>query len=190
MMGTAWTEGGATFSKDGRFRHHLWRSRPSELFGKHLIHPGRRLGVCMHNPSKAGADPINENDPTVVKLCGFGDRWLCTRVDVANLSDYCATKPRDLYAAGFPISDVCDRYIREVAAASDIFIVAWGALTKRVALERAAHVMRLVEEAAPGRPIYCIAKTGDGQPWHPLMARYTDVPLTYIAAPPPRKVTP
>lgn len=182
MSATDWTEGGAEFDvshRDGikpKYRHHLWRGKPTDLVGRHLIHrPGRRLGVCMHNPSNAGADP-RDNDPTVVKLIGFADRWGFDRLDVVNFGDLIATDPKDFYSAHelLRVSDRCDERIREVARAADVMLVAWGALTKWWALERSHEVMRLID-----RSVVCIATTKHGHPQHPLMARYTDAPLPF-----------
>lgn len=179
MSAALWTEGGAEFDVachggvKPTYRHYLWRARPDDLLGGDKR---RRLGVCMHNPSVAGAHPTRDNDPTVVKLIGFADRWGFNRLDVANMGDLIATDPKEFYAADElgRCSWLADQRIRDVAARADVMLVAWGALTKWWALDRAHEVMRLI-----GRPVVCIATTKHGHPQHPLMARYTDAPLPF-----------
>lgn len=181
-MSTAdWTEGGAEFDVAYQggiaplYRHHLWRGKPADLVGRHLVH-GRRLGVCMHNPSTAGSHPTRDNDPTVRKLIRFADRWGFDRLDVVNFGDLIATDPKDFYSTNelLRVSDRCDERIREVAHAADVMLVAWGALTKWWAIDRAHEVMRLI-----GRPVVCIATTKHGHPQHPSRAGYTEAPLPY-----------
>jgi len=173
-----WTEGGATFSDDRVFRHHLWRARPAEL----LEGPRRRLFACMLNPSNAGEDPIRENDPTIRKWMGFCDRWQYHRFDVCNLSDYAATDPAELYAAGFPISPGCDLYIATNAARADLVVVAWGGLVKPIARARAGRVLEIIRSARPGKAIHCIRRGKGGIPVHPVMEGYTLAPDVFEVA--------
>lgn len=179
MSASAWTEGGATFSPDHVYRHHLWRARPAEL----IPGPRRRLFACMLNPSDAGADPIRENDPTIRKWMGFCERWKFSRFDVCNLSDFCATKPAELYAADFPISPYCDSYITACAARADLAVVAWGGLAKKIARARAARVLEIIRAARPGKPIHCIRRGKGGIPVHPVMEGYTMAPDVFEEAP-------
>lgn len=170
-----WTEGGATFSADRVFRHHLWRARPLDLFPG----PRRRLTAIMHNPSKAGEDAILGNDPTVRKWFGFCDRWAYARFDAVNLSDYAATDPADLYRAGFPVSAECDDYIVANVQRADAVVVAWGGLKGPAARGRADQVLALIRAARPGKPIYCIRIGKAGIPCHPLMETYTQKPVVF-----------
>ena len=177
-----WTEGGAEFDvayRDGTkptYRRHLWRAKPADLFGTGAQ---RRLGVCMHNPSVAGADPT-DNDHTVVKLLGFADRWGFSRVDVANLGDLIATDHKEFYAASelLRVSDRCDARIREIAARADVMLVAWGRLDRVWAKDRAREVLALID-----RPVVCIEKTIHGYPAHPLILRYTAAPVPFEVTP-------
>lgn len=178
-----WTLGGAEFditpggAFDPTFRFYLWRERPQDLLS---TQSRRRLGVCMHNPSAAGADPVRENDPTIRRLCGFADRWGFSRFDVINLGDRVATDPRDFYKVNerFRVSPACDRAIRDVARNADVFLVAWGRLDRAWAQQRAREVLALIN-----RPVVCIRKLpGCGDPQHPVRATYTDAPVLFKRA--------
>ncbi|TAL29070.1 MAG: DUF1643 domain-containing protein [Phenylobacterium sp.] len=136
----------------------------------------------MLNPSNAGADPIRENDPTIRKWMGFCDRWGFARFDIGNLSDYAATKPIELYRAGFPISAECDDYLRDIAARADVFVVAWGGLSKSIARQRASRVLEIIRAARPGKPIHCIRTGKGGIPVHPVMEGYTMEPRIFEVA--------
>jgi hypothetical protein len=175
-----WTEGGAEFNLLGpapmTYRHHLWRAKPPERID-HIRPDQGTLGVCMHNPSKAGAVP-SDNDPTMKKVLGFADRWHFSRVDVVNLGDFIATEPKDFYRATRPASLLCDERIREVAERADLFLIAWGALSRPWALARAREVIGII-----GRSVVCIGITKDGHPQHPLMAAYVGAPAPFEARP-------
>lgn len=177
-MTSAWTRGGATFSADREYRHHLWRERdPDLLCPPRYAHSGlRRLGVVMLNPSSAGEDPIKENDPTVRKLMGFCERWGFWRFDVANLSDYCASKPAELYRRGFPISPGRDPHLAAVITLSDVVLVAWGNIRPRHR-DKPSQVLDMCDVFRV--PTICIGVTKQRDPLHPLMAKYTDTWQTY-----------
>lgn len=180
-----WTEGGAEFDvarDDGiapTYRHKLWRARGESL----VKGSNRRLGVCMLNPSKAGADP-RDNDPTVKKLIGFCERWDFGRFDVVNWSDFIATVPKDLAAAVKRLGPLVstlrgDECIRAVAARADVFLVAWGnpsGLPLWWTTDRQRYVFELIN-----RPVVCIRRGNGGHPLHPVREAYTKAPLPWEA---------
>lgn len=152
--------GTAAFSACGRFRDRLDRT----------ICDGLYAVLCMANPSKAGAEM---NDPTIaacnrlLPLRGIG------RYTVVNVERYIATDPVDMRrwrdeqaASDFEGYQAYRRrslqIIREISAAADIRIAAWGNLMTNDPAVIAALSL-------DGRhPVHALGMTGNGQPKHPL----------------------
>jgi hypothetical protein len=154
---------GAVFSPCGRFRHLLWRCWDASL---------PTLGLCCLNPSKAAAD---REDQSSRKFRGFAERLGCGSYITSNLYDWIATDPKDLKAAGYPVSDQNDSAIGIVAHLAQVFVCAWGAEAR--GLSRPAEVMKLVRGAG-ARPM-ALALTADGIPRHPLMLPYSCTPQPF-----------
>lgn len=128
------------------------------------------LGV---NPSKADGEV---DDPTVVKVWGFGRRLGWRMFMMGNKFAFRATDVGELKTAADPIGPDNDAYIEAAMRQADVVIAAWGPLAK---LPR--HLRgRWVEVAAiadrVGKPLKCWGTAQDGQPRHPLMLAY-DTPL-------------
>lgn len=148
---------GAVFSPCGRFRHLLWRCWDAAL---------PTMGYCCLNPSTAGKDV---EDQSSLKFRGFAERNGCGSYITSNLYDFKATDPKDLKAAGYPLSEQADHAIRVAAQLSRIFVVAWGANAR--GLSRPIEVLALLRSL--GVKPFALALTADGIPRHPLMLPYS-----------------
>lgn len=74
-----------------------------------------------------------------------------------------ATDPRDMKAAAEPVGEMNNEAIRVHSRNAGLIIAAWGV---HCSPERAEAVCEAV-----GRPIYCLGRTKDGCPKHPLYLR-------------------
>lgn len=145
--------GRAEFSECGRYRYSLLRNwgadnDPFVMF----------VGM---NPSVASPDV---DDPTVRREINFTRAMGFTAYAKCNVLDFRATYPRDLFAVN-PRSDKNLETIVSLARDPNCarVIAAWGALPKP--LRRYADD---VITALRGVPLYCMGKTKDGAPRHPL----------------------
>lgn len=152
----------AHFSDCGKYRYRLERlwdmSAPLACF-------------VMLNPSIAGAD---QDDPTVRKCIGFGQRLGWGGFYVVNLYAYIATKPADLKTAHWPsggamADQVIDRTLSIVDASGGPVICAWGANAK--GLSRPVEILAEIKRHGLKPKALFINK--DGTPAHPLMLPYT-----------------
>lgn len=107
-------DSGAFFSPDRQHRYLLWRTLgktgPTVLF----------IGL---NPSTADEEA---NDPTIRRCLGYAKAWGCSRLLVANLFSFRATKPEDLKRADVPVSPDNDNWLASALQYADLTIVAWG----------------------------------------------------------------
>lgn len=163
---------GSIFSACGKFRLSLTR----------LWNPGKPLlPFVLLNPSKAGRlrpDGREAEDPTSRKAIGFAQRLGYGGMVLVNLYDYCATRPRELKAAGYPVSPANDAAIRASCEEGDgIVICGWGANAR--GLSRPAEVTRMLQ--AWGFRTMALRLLADGTPEHPLMLPYTCSPVQYRA---------
>jgi len=129
----------------------------------------------MLNPSTA--DDVFD-DPTIRKCVGFSKRWGFSSLVVTNLFAFRATDPKDLRAMARvdyakAVGDN-DGPLIEHAHGADLVVAAWG--VHGDLMGRARDVLWRV---LPETELYCIAKTKDGYPFHPCMARYTDTPVRF-----------
>lgn len=133
--------------------------------------------VCMLNPSTADAD---RDDPTSNKTTGFGQRWGFGRTILVNLSPYRATKPFDLFAAGFPNppenARIIREAVRETVAAFGIIVCAWGAHAR--GRPEPAHFLQSVREE--GALPFAFRLLRDGTPEHPLYIPYDAKPVPLL----------
>jgi hypothetical protein len=136
--------------------------------------PGR-TAVIMVNPSTADAE---QDDPTIRKLKGFGERNDWGTIIVGNLFAYRATDVRKLSTCLDPTGPLNDEHLLAMIHQADRVIVAWGPSSKlpkplrnrfRTIVDMAGFAMR---------PLYSIgAPAQDGHPKHPLMLAYAE-PIT------------
>ena len=84
----------AVISDCGAYRYHLariWEEGPQHSGLRHLWRP-KNLAFVMLNPSTADA---YEDDPTIRRCIGFGQRDAFDSITVLNLFAGRATKPKD-----------------------------------------------------------------------------------------------
>lgn len=165
MTGRAW------FSDCGAYRYALLRCIDLGM----LADEGQQqrcLNVVMLNPSTADAVL---NDPTITRCIGYAKRWGYGELMVTNLFAFRATDPRDLKRVDDPVGPENDEYIRKVAAAADMVLVAWGSHGgHRGRDEQVRHIL-----ADIGKDVHCLTVTAKGQPGHPLYLAASLQPVVY-----------
>lgn len=153
----------AVLSRDDVYRY---------LLSRRWAEGDRILLWLMLNPSTADA---KIDDPTIKRCMAFGRRWGYDAIEVVNLFAFRATNPKDLTRAGHHPLDMIgpenDSYIREAYKRASRTVAAWGA--HPIALPRSRNVFELFD-AQPS--IYCLGRTKDGSPRHPLYV-HGDQPL-------------
>lgn len=187
-------ESSAHLSDDGVYRYALWRVWDKDK----LILPW-----IMLNPSTADA---TADDPTIRRVMGFTRSWTPQELPgapyggivVLNLYAYRATEPRVLAAPGtrdpvgpdnWRLFDWCmDAYRRtefQMAVREDRdtrtlpVICAWGANARIVAgLEQDQTVLSWIN--AKGMEAWCLERTKEGHPKHPLYQPKSAVPRRLI----------
>lgn len=157
----------AVISHCEQYRYSLKRS---------IADRGFRVSVFMVNPSTADAI---ENDATIRKLIGFGQRLGWREITVANLFAYRATDVSEIATAGDPIGPHNNGYILAAMLSTDISVVAWGASAKLPASLR--DRWRIVPQIAQviERPLWCFGTCADGHPKHPVMIAYASMLETW-----------
>lgn len=153
----------ANISVCGRYRHLLER----------LWNPGKKTVLFVGlNPSKADSET---DDPTVRRMLDFAEQWGYGRLLVCNLFDWRATDPREMKRAVRPCSKENDQHILAAAAEAERVVVAWGGDGKYQ--DRGPRVLRLLS----GFDLYCLGRTEDGHPRHPLYMKAYTKPEPYQA---------
>lgn len=162
--------GNAIISPCGTYRYRLERDGPGS----------GATAIIMVNPSTADAE---QDDATIRKLRGFGERYQWGQLIVGNLFAYRATDVRALGVASDPIGPENDAHLDRMLAEAERLIVAWGPMSKlpKRLRTRFRRVLEIAERhhhvpASIGHP----AK--DGHPKHPLMLGYDNEPLPWRPA--------
>jgi hypothetical protein len=185
----------ATFSDDLKFRYELGRSWVIEkadsvcgcgrrfdahhgFEGHRPVEPLRVMTVLGQNPSNADE---KRDDPTATRCMGFARREGMNALRMVNPFARIFTKPRDLIDAAVAGEDIVgpenDEWIGGAFATSRIVVIAHGALKgprafRELFVRRVGDVGRL----APKGKTFCLGRTLDGEPRHPLYLR-ADTPL-------------
>lgn len=165
MTGRAW------FSDCGTYRYVLLRLVDlglDDLDGKQ----DRSVNFVMLNPSTA--DDVAD-DPTVRRCIGYARRWGYGELLVTNLFAFRATDPKAMKAADDPVGPENDEYIRKIAGAVDLVVLAWGSHGDY--RRRDEQVRRIV--AGVGKEPHCLTVTATGQPGHPLYLGRDLRPIRY-----------
>lgn len=148
-MNIGGTASGALFIGDGETRRPaLWRiwdfTKPA-LFSVGL------------NPSTAGED---KNDPTIWREICFALSWGYGGLFKGNLFDQVTPYPEELEIGRDQSEN--DQALREMRKKTPDVLVSWGHFGD-MASARVEEVLALL-----GKPVYCLGKTKDGWPRHPL----------------------
>ena len=151
----------ARFSRDRRWRYTLTREFGSSRDGRVLF--------VMLNPSTADEEKL---DPTCSRCLKYADRWGFGALEVCNVYAWRSTDPRGLKLTDDPVGPRNLKWIKEMAARSDLVVCAWGTHAKPadaalaygaiLSAGRLPHALRLTRSGAPGHPLYL---PGDLQPF-------------------------
>ncbi|WP_371736966.1 DUF1643 domain-containing protein [Brevibacillus sp. HD1.4A] len=133
-----------------------------------------RLTYIMLNPSTANE---NDDDPTIRRCLGFAKQWNYGSIEVVNLFAYRATDPSELLSCTDPIGYENNKYILEAIQRSSLIVLAWG--TKGSLKERDKEVVRLLNNVREN--VYCLSRTKEGHPKHPLYVRGDTKPIYYFS---------
>ena len=162
-------ESDALISDCGEYRYRLWRHWGDGCMGVAVF--------LMLNPSTADG---HIDDPTIRKCCGFARRWGLHGIRVVNLFAWRSTDPRGLLGRVNAAGPENDEHVRAVVCRdvyhdtpADRVVCAWGspknAELRQLVGARVNQVMRLVGD----RELWCLGRSKDGHPRHPLMLSYT-----------------
>lgn len=147
---------GATFSEGRTWRYTLLRRW--SFSGD----PTRMVAYIGLNPSTADE---KADDPTIRRCINFAKQHGFEGMYMLNLFGFRATNPDDMYAYPEPIGAGNDAAIREVAETAGMVVAAWGKPGHAIVEERAKAVYAAV---ASIRTMFCLGRTKDGHPRHPL----------------------
>ena len=134
----------------GNYRYLLWRTWDYRL---------PRVLFIMLNPSTADA---TQNDPTLRRCIGFAQSWAYGSLEVANLYAFRSTDPAMLYQVADPVGPENNTYTQQAIARASTIICAWG-VHKHIA-NRDIEALHMLE----GKDVYCLGRTKEGLPRHPL----------------------
>jgi hypothetical protein len=139
--------GWAQFSDDRKYRYALYRewdqNKPLVMF----------IGL---NPSTANE---TESDPTIRRVIRFAKDWGYGGLYMMNLFALVSPDPTVLIGAVDAVADN-DYYLQMKAVECEMICFVWGAFPE--AKQRAAYI------ASRFKGAYCMGKTKDGHPKHPL----------------------
>lgn len=149
---------GAEFSADRKYRYALWRVwdkyKPLVMF----------IGL---NPSTANEiDP----DPTITRVKTFAEDWGYGGFYMMNLFGIISSKPAILLTDPDPLGDN-DRWLDYIYLRCERVLFCWGVFKQ--ARTRAEEV----KKRFPGA--YCLKKTKEGHPWHPLYVAAATKPILF-----------
>lgn len=156
----------AVISDCGKYRYTLYRE-----WAEDPIFDGVRvLNFVMLNPSTA--DGL-QDDPTVRKCIGFAKFNNFNAIRVVNLFAYRSTDPKGLFTEylsdwGDPVGPQNDSYVRELPSEETV-VAAWGSTfaNQSWVQQRVRKTIELLN-----RKLYCLRKTKEGHPGHPVMMGY------------------
>lgn len=149
----------AIFSDNRKYRYVLIRewdnNKPS-------------LMVISLNPSTADE---KKNDPTIRRCIGFAKKWGYGKLFVTNLFAFRATNPKDLFDSKNPVGKNNDYWLKRLSKKVDRIVLAYGNHGKFK--DRHNEILKIIKTP------YCIKKSKNDMPMHPLYLKYTDGPIKY-----------
>jgi len=146
-----YTEAGATFGDERRYRYSLWRIWNPDL---------PRVCFVMLNPSTADETVL---DPTLRRCLAFAVSWGYGSFEIGNLFALRSTSPRALFVTGDPVGPDNDRALATMAEDSALIVCAWGVNGRTLDRDVAARTL-----LSKIRPLHHLRLTKDGYPSHPL----------------------
>lgn len=141
---------------DNQFRY--WLTRTWSDSGV----PHSRICWIMLNPSTADD---SQDDPTIRRCISFSDGWGFDSLTVVNLYSLRATNPKELLTATYRTGPDNFKYVQEAIQFSQCTLAAWGAFKLGVPDE----LKGLLQQSN----MYCLGKTKEGHPKHPLYIKAT-----------------
>ena len=161
----------AVFSTCGLYRYRLRRRWDRLVACSQADHGDAVLLWIMLNPSTADD---TRNDPTIRRCITFAGLWGYRHLDVCNMYGYRATKPADLWMAADPVGPANLQTIGFAAERAHRIVCAWGQHGNRNRGRQREAVLRVLQPQLDR--LYCLGRTANGEPRHPLMLP-ADTPL-------------
>lgn len=151
-----WTSenAGAFFSPCREYRYTLWREFDTDA-------AYRTIAFIGLNPSTA--DEFTD-DNTVRRCWKFAQRWGFSKFFMLNLFGYRATDPKDMKAREEPTGPWNFQCVINVVNAVDLAVLAWGVHGTYLKQDE----VMLDALSMFDRKLYCLGRTKDGHPRHPL----------------------
>ena len=118
----------------------------------------KRCAFIGLNPSTADE---TADDPTIRRCVGFAKAWGCDGLVMLNLFAFRATDPKVMLAAADPVGPENDAYLKRLVVQEGPTVAAWGVHGSHRG--RSLAVLDLLEY-----PLFCLGRTKDGKPKHPL----------------------
>jgi hypothetical protein len=161
------------FSPCRKYRYTLWREWWNDFWFDD-IEPGE---ACAGNQFKyvqfIGLNPSTadetKDDHTIRRCRAFAKSWGYGAMCMTNLFAWRETDSKLLPAVAHPIGAENDKWLQEIAKGAGVVVAAWG--TKGDLLNRCQHVSTLVSN------LFCLRKTAEGFPEHPLYLPKTLTPI-------------
>jgi len=161
----------AEFSHDRRYRYTLWRRAQWQRDG---IATGGAGYVAFIGLNPSTADEATD-DNTVRRCVRFARDWGLGDMCMLNLFAFRATDPREMQAEAEPVGPDNDEWILRTAKGAQVVVAAWG--FNGTYQERDQRVTRMLLDE--GVRLYCLGRTKDGDPRHPLYVRADTLPEFY-----------
>ena len=151
------------FSPDRKYRYLLKHTR-EPLFAPKLC---TWIGL---NPSIANETQL---DPTLRRVREFSTAWGYNGFIMTNLFALISTDSKRLYTEADPVGPENDLHILQALQGTDVVIVAWGAVGGLK--NRCTSVLKILSAV----DLFCLKKTKDGYPNHPLYVAGDTRPVRY-----------
>lgn len=167
----------ARFSPCGRYRYALDVALPLSLEWQGGTQQRRWLGFVMLNPSTADEVKL---DPTLRRCADFATRWGFQGMRIRNLFALRSTDPRELARVEDPEGPDNPAAIHELVEREHNvgkIVVAWGAWGAERERIFSAGVVAMLR--AHEVELFCLGRTADGSPRHPLYVRADTVAQPY-----------
>ena len=152
------------FSPCRRYRYTLWREfETSFLFdGGNKMKDGYVMFIGL-NPSTADE---TKDDPTIRRCIGYAKSWGYGALCMTNLFAWRETDSSKLRLVENPVGADNQHYLLKIASEAALVIAAWGTKGTQRGIVQDLTVCQWLKEV--GVEIYCLRKTKDGHPEHPL----------------------
>jgi len=159
------------FSPDRKYRYTLWREWTlTDLFPDVI---SGTLMVIGLNPSIADE---TQDDPTIRRCVSFAKAWGYAALCMTNVFAWRDTDPGEMKMQQEPCGPDNDIWLRRCADEASMILAAWGTHGTHHGGANA------VEDLLSDKTIYCLGRTKDGHPKHPLYIASKTKPEIYKEA--------